>query len=164
MAAITKIRPLTSADLNELAAIEKSCQPNAWNRTDFYNCLKTDYQNWGLFSCDDAVELLVGYLIFSHVFNESQILNLCIRPTFQRQGLASQLLKTLKTHLTEMHIDKLYLEVRESNKAAQTLYKQFGFMTIGRRKAYYPKPAPAEDALLMFTNLSQPESEMAQNN
>jgi len=40
-----------------------------------------------------------------------------------------------------------FLEVRESNVAAQTLYRKFGFEEVGRRKKYYANPP--ETAIVM---------------
>jgi [ribosomal protein S18]-alanine N-acetyltransferase len=42
---------------------------------------------------------------------------------------------------------ELFLEVRESNEAAQRVYRERGFVVVGRRKSYYS--APVEDALVM---------------
>ena len=41
----------------------------------------------------------------------------------------------------------VYLEVRDSNEAAQALYRGRGFLASGRRKGYYR--LPAEDAVVM---------------
>ena len=46
------------------------------------------------------------------------------------------------------------LEVRKFNVAAQTLYRQLGFQTVGRRRRYYRDTG--EDALLM--TLADPHS------
>jgi ribosomal-protein-alanine N-acetyltransferase len=40
-----------------------------------------------------------------------------------------------------------FLEVRESNAAAQEMYRQFGYEAVGRRKRYYKDTD--EDAILM---------------
>ncbi len=40
-----------------------------------------------------------------------------------------------------------FLEVRESNLAAQSLYAQCGFEPVGKRRRYYSNPP--EDALVM---------------
>ena len=45
----------------------------------------------------------------------------------------------------------LFLEVRESNVAARTLYKSLGFTEDGIRKNFYEKPA--EHAILMSKTL-----------
>ena len=44
----------------------------------------------------------------------------------------------------------LTLEVRFSNKAAQELYRRFGFAPVGVRKGYYQQPD--EDALIMWVH------------
>jgi ribosomal-protein-alanine N-acetyltransferase len=49
----------------------------------------------------------------------------------------------------------IFLEVRESNLAAQKLYQSCGFEQYSRRKAYYSDPA--EDALL-YRFLCTPET------
>ena len=61
-------------------------------------------------------------------------------PEFRRQGIATKLLG---------HIDSKYvfLEVRESNKLAQNLYRKLGFGEIGRREKYYDDPE--ESAIVM---------------
>jgi ribosomal-protein-alanine N-acetyltransferase len=47
-------------------------------------------------------------------------------------------------------LEGLLLEVRPSNHRAIRLYEQFGFVTIGRRKNYYPaRHHSREDALVM---------------
>ncbi|MCK7481613.1 MAG: hypothetical protein M0C28_33885 [Candidatus Moduliflexus flocculans] len=42
------------------------------------------------------------------------------------------------------------MEVRESNTAAQEMYRQFGYEAVGRRKRYYKDTD--EDAILMTLN------------
>ena len=46
---------------------------------------------------------------------------------------------------------KAYLEVRESNKAAQKLYDSFGFNQVALRKEYYSNNK--EDALVLQIEL-----------
>jgi ribosomal-protein-alanine N-acetyltransferase len=45
-----------------------------------------------------------------------------------------------------------YLEVRESNVAAQRLYAGFGFREVGRRRRYYQRPV--EDAVVLRAALA----------
>jgi ribosomal-protein-alanine N-acetyltransferase len=46
----------------------------------------------------------------------------------------------------ETNSDSVFLEVRESNVAARSLYEKAGFEQEGRRKSYYTNPM--EDAVL----------------
>ncbi|MCS6997720.1 MAG: GNAT family N-acetyltransferase, partial [Casimicrobiaceae bacterium] len=47
------------------------------------------------------------------------------------------------------------LEVRVNNLAAQSLYRKFGFVEVGRRKRFY---RDGEDALLMTKPLATDKS------
>jgi ribosomal-protein-alanine N-acetyltransferase len=46
------------------------------------------------------------------------------------------------------------LEVRESNRSAQSLYASHGFRPVGQRAAYYRNPK--EDALVLRLALDRP--------
>ena len=90
---------------------------------------------------------LVGYICFWLVFDELRFLNLAIIPTLRRHGVASQLVSRAIDLGVLKGTRRGLLEVRESNQAAQALYKKFGFTVYGRRKSYYTNPD--EDAILM---------------
>ncbi|HFI0562962.1 TPA: ribosomal protein S18-alanine N-acetyltransferase [Streptococcus suis] len=85
---------------------------------------------------------LVGFLAVQTVLDEMEILQIAVRADFQRLGIASQLMAAV------MDWDgDIFLEVRESNSAAQALYTRQHFTQIGKRKDYYRHPV--EDAVMM---------------
>ncbi|MGU7888395.1 ribosomal protein S18-alanine N-acetyltransferase [Streptococcus suis] len=85
---------------------------------------------------------LVGFLAVQTVLDEMEILQIAVKADFQRLGIASQLMAAV------MDWDgDIFLEVRESNRAAQALYIRQHFTKIGKRKDYYRHPV--EDAVLM---------------
>ncbi|HEM3473157.1 ribosomal protein S18-alanine N-acetyltransferase [Streptococcus suis] len=85
---------------------------------------------------------LVGFLAVQTVLDEMEILQIAVKTDFQRLGIASQLMAAV------MDWDgDIFLEVRESNSAAQALYTRQHFTKIGKRKDYYRNPV--EDAVLM---------------
>lgn len=85
---------------------------------------------------------LVGFLAVQTVMDEMEILQIAVRADFQRLGIASQLMAAV------MDWDgDIFLEVRESNSAAQALYTRQHFTKIGKRKDYYRNPV--EDAVIM---------------
>jgi [ribosomal protein S18]-alanine N-acetyltransferase len=69
---------------------------------------------------------------------EREILNLAVAPNYRGIGLATALLKH-ELSLEATH----FLEVRESNLAAQALYQKCGFVVAGRRSGYYEYPPEA---------------------
>ncbi|BCK42577.1 ribosomal-protein-alanine acetyltransferase [Streptococcus suis] len=85
---------------------------------------------------------LVGFLAVQTVLDEMEILQIVVKADFQRLGIASLLMAAV------MDWDgDIFLEVRESNSAAQDLYTRQHFTKIGKRKDYYRNPV--EDAVLM---------------
>ncbi|MFM0793586.1 ribosomal protein S18-alanine N-acetyltransferase [Streptococcus suis] len=85
---------------------------------------------------------LVGFLAAQTVLDEMEILQIAVKADFQRLGIASQLMAAV------MDWDgDIFLEVRESNSAAQALYTRQHFTKIGKRKDYYRNPV--EDAVIM---------------
>ena len=78
-----------------------------------------------------------------------EIENIVVSPDLRRQGLGTRTLmrRFLSGSGETGPLKTVHLEVRESNLAAQELYKTLGFAQIGRRKYYYSDPP--EDAILL---------------
>lgn len=85
---------------------------------------------------------LVGFLAVQTVLDEMEILQIAVRADFQRLGIASQLMAAVMDWEGD-----IFLEVRESNRAAHALYTRQHFTKIGKRKEYYRHPV--EDAVMM---------------
>ncbi len=80
---------------------------------------------------------MTGFAIM--VFNESQAhLNLlAVSPDARRQGTGQALVNWLVQSCRVAGIARITLEVRQSNKGAQTFYSQLGFESAGLRRGYY---------------------------
>ena len=89
------------------------------------------------------VAMLVGWLLV----DEIHIATIATHPDFRRQGIGRQLLSHALARALDEGAQSSFLEVRESNLAAQELYRQFGYEATGRRKRYYKDND--EDAILM---------------
>lgn len=98
---------------------------------------------------DDAV---VGFLVVQAVVAEAELLNLCVAPQKRRAGLAEALLNEAVAELRLARVDRLFLEVRESNMPAISFYEKHQFRKTGRRPAYYRNPDEA--AVLMMRELA----------
>ena len=126
-----------------LIALEKLCFAYHWTPEQFRLGLKDGaYTVLGIFE-DDS---LAGYIAFSMIEDEMEILNLAVHPDFRRRGMGTALLSRAFGVCREKGIAKSFLDVKESNQSALNLYKKFGYIQIGIRKKYYPDTR--EDALL----------------
>jgi ribosomal-protein-alanine N-acetyltransferase len=90
---------------------------------------------------------LVGVVVTWLFVDEAHIATIATHPDYRRQGIARRMLiYTLESAMRE-GAQSSFLEVRESNLAAQEMYRKFGYTEVGRRKRYYRDNN--EDAILM---------------
>jgi ribosomal-protein-alanine N-acetyltransferase len=89
---------------------------------------------------------VVGFLLAWHIVDEVHVLNVAVKKTERRRGIARTLLAELFAYANARAVRTMYLEVRLGNSPAIELYRVHGFYASNVRKAYY---ADGEDALEM---------------
>ena len=87
---------------------------------------------------------------YSDLTKKEVTVNLTIDSDYRRNGFAKALLGLLEVKLQEKNIEKIFLEVRESNLPAKNLYSTCGYKEISKRKKYY---SDGEDAVIMAKEL-----------
>ena len=143
------VRLAHSADVSALVTLERRCFSDPWTAASFREAVDASW-SFGLVS--EAGGELVGYLIAREAAGTGEILNLAVAPEHRRAGLARQLLDAGMAALAARGVTEVFLEVRESNLAAQSLYADAGFRAVGHRPAYYR--SPKEDALVLRRELA----------
>ncbi len=139
------IRPMNEADIAKIMEIERCAYEFPWTETIFMDCLRVGYCCWVLERNDE----LVAYAVMSVVVGESHLLNICVNPDYQSQGLGRQLVCHMLDVAVEHDANMTFLEVRPSNFAAIKLYLDLGFDEVGIRRNYYPAKLGREDALIL---------------
>jgi [ribosomal protein S18]-alanine N-acetyltransferase len=94
---------------------------------------------------------LAGFVIAAVLPPQAELESIAVAAQFQRQGVATGLFASLQVSLRARACSEILLEVRQSNHAAQALYRAIGFAQAARRPAYYSHPV--EDAILMSRSL-----------
>lgn len=92
---------------------------------------------------------LKGFLFFSVVVGEAELLNIVVNPECRKQGIAMAMLSYFIQHLQALKANMLFLEVAETNVAALALYKKCQFKQVGIRKNYYKQAEYSINALLL---------------
>jgi ribosomal-protein-alanine N-acetyltransferase len=92
---------------------------------------------------------ILGHAVLSTVADEASVLNIAVSPKAQRQRIGYQLMENILAHALSKNCIEVFLEVRESNRPAFSMYHQFGFNEVGVRKNYYPSKEGREDAILL---------------
>ena len=134
---------LGSSDLDALVELEKTCFAYHWTQEQFLMGLE---QGIYVILGTRIDGQLVGYIAFSLIEDEMEILNLAVHPNYRKQKLASALLDRAFVICRVRGVKKSFLDVKESNDPAIAMYKKYGYEQFGVRKKYYPDTK--EDALL----------------
>ena len=148
------IRRAVRGDLAAMLRIEQASFADPWTVDSFATALSLDRMRVlvaesaerGRERGDAAAEVL-GYVVALVVGPEAEIADLAVAPEARRQGIGRALLEGSVAELRAAGVRTVYLEVRESNRAARALYDAHGFESVGRRRRYYR--SPVEDALVL---------------
>jgi [ribosomal protein S18]-alanine N-acetyltransferase len=87
-----------------------------------------------------------GFLVGRVLEGEWEIENIAIVGQARRRGLGTRLVGEFLDLARAQGAEAVFLEVRESNQAARSLYEKWGFLEGGRRPRYYRDPE--EDAIV----------------
>jgi [ribosomal protein S18]-alanine N-acetyltransferase len=140
---------MTPADLGAVLAIETVAYEFPWTRGNFVDSLAAGYRARLLHASGDR-SAPAGYYLAMEGVDELHLLNLTVAPAWRRHGMALRLLDDLVDYGRDRALHQLWLEVRESNRRAQTIYRRYGLAPIGKRRGYYPAPRDTrEDAIVM---------------
>jgi [ribosomal protein S18]-alanine N-acetyltransferase len=150
------IRSATPADIPAMTGLEQQCSTAAhWTAEQYRKAFQPDEVQRLVLVAESsephasragAGTELVGFLVARHLAPEWELENIVVTPTARRNRLGTRLLEALFATARQANGSAVFLEVRESNAAARSLYEGAGFEQTGRRKAYYTDPA--EDAVL----------------
>ncbi len=143
------LRPMEIKDVNAVHEIEKQCFASAWSEQVFID--EISYNAMATYIVAELDGVVTGYIGYWQVLDEGHITVVCVNPSFRGQGIAKALISEMMKVAKKQYINKMTLEVRESNLPAINLYKRSGFYEVGVRKKYYINNN--EDAIIMFADL-----------
>jgi ribosomal-protein-alanine N-acetyltransferase len=137
------IRPATAADIPAMMALEKHAATAAhWTQAQYESVLAA--KNVVLVLEEESS--LAGFLVGRDLGSEWEIENVAVAGAARRRGLGTRLVGEFLSHARSQGMQSVYLEVRESNRAARLLYEKWAFVESGRRRGYYRDPE--EDAVV----------------
>jgi ribosomal-protein-alanine N-acetyltransferase len=156
MAAGFTLARLGALDLDRAARLHRdSFAPmgeRGWTRQDLASLMSSP-GNAGFLLAEGEVD--IGMALCRVVDDEAELLAVAVEPGHRRRGAARRLLDAVIGHARDRGARTLFLEVGADNPGARTLYDSLGFVVVGKRAGYYPRPgrAPA-DAFVMRLNLT----------
>lgn len=139
------IRRMSEADLEQTAELEKRCFSESWSYGLLEAGLHSPYDVYYVFEQEGRV---LAYCNLRLLAGEGEVQRIAVLPEFRRMGLGRKLMDTMVDYARENRAEAISLEVRESNRAARSLYESYGFTAEAVRKGYYHNPT--EDAVIMW--------------
>ena len=154
-----QLRPMRLDDVPVVAAIDQLSFPTPWSERTYRQELRENPAAY-LYVAERQTKQsvypeIIGYVGFWFIVDEVHISTIAVHPNWRHQGIGKSILEYALEQANRLGAELATLEVRESNKAAIELYRQFGFELRGRRTGYYVDND--EDALVMFKNHLEPQ-------
>jgi ribosomal-protein-alanine N-acetyltransferase len=141
-----QIRKMTLDDLDQVIAIDRVSFSLPWPERSFRFEL-TDNPAARCWVVEAEDHRVIAMLVLWVIVDEAHVATIATKPEYRRQGIAEHLMVHALRSAREEGAKSAFLEVRESNTAAQAMYRKYGFVETGRRPHYYKDND--EDALLM---------------
>ena len=144
-----RVRPGTLEEIPSMIVLERQSTSAAHWSEESYRQIFQQSVRIALVIDDEGP--IRGFLIARITCEECELENIVVASSNQRCGLASKLMQELIAVARAQGATRVFLEVRESNVAARSLYEKCGFVISGHRKSYFVDPA--EDAALYTLTL-----------
>ena len=139
-----EIRDARLTDIPEIAEIERASFSDPWSASSFRSLIGLP-STW--FAVAERDGRVVGYSVLLVAADEAELGNIAIAESERRRGVGQHLLEATIRAARQLGAASIYLEVRDSNDAAKSLYAASGFQEVGRRRGYYRRPL--EDAIVL---------------
>lgn len=149
------IREMRPEDLPTVLLIDRVSSSSPWSERMFLDELTHPYASCYVLTKGTSAEEILAYICFRIIGKESEVLNLCVSPSYRRQGLGRKLMEFYLSRCVSRGIERSYLEVCLSNDGALRLYRSLLYEVVGRRKGFYQGRF---DALTMRKTFSKREA------
>jgi ribosomal-protein-alanine N-acetyltransferase len=152
---MVRVRPGASADLPRLMEIaRRSVTAAQWKQAEYERLFAPETAAVRHLLVIEDKGQVMGFIVGRSVADEWEIENVAVSGPARRRGIGSHLLGEFLNLVRRRGGREIFLEVRESNRAARNLYEKWAFVEAGRRPAYYQNPP--EDAVILRFSFPQP--------
>jgi len=148
---------MTESDVDAVHEIETLCFKTPWSRESFLREIQENQCARYMVVREDGKAIAYAGVWF--IIDEGHITNIAVHPDKRGMGYGEMVTREMIQLAADSGMVWMTLEVRRSNKAAQSLYHKLGFIDVGYRKRYYEN---SEDALIMALeqhNMPEPNYE-----
>ncbi|MDQ2680029.1 MAG: ribosomal protein S18-alanine N-acetyltransferase [Candidatus Eremiobacteraeota bacterium] len=141
-----QISAMSENDVKAVSRIEAQSFATTWPSNAFYNELRDN--KLAHYFVGKVDEQIVAYGGIWVILEDSHVTTIAVDPTRRGRKFGELMLLHLLDQAIAGGASWITLEVRESNRVAQSLYRKYGFTTVSTRRGYYSDNA--ENALVMW--------------
>ena len=128
------IEPMLPSDLEAVLNIDRLCYTSPW----FSGVYETELSNRAAsYFVARQKENVAGYAGLWVIREQANLTTLAVHPSYQKRKIGERLLITVLEEAHYRGANHMTLEVRENNRAAQNLYRKYGFQETATRRKYY---------------------------
>ena len=154
---------MQSDDVDLVRDIESEAFQDAWPLRIFEAELENGFAQYRVVkgeTTNKGLEEMLGYSGVWFMVDQLHLVTIAVRPIYQKLGIGERLLFDVLEQARSSALQKIILEVRQSNLPAQALYRKFGFVKIGELPHYYQDDD--ETAVVMRLNIQDDEGSIVQ--
>lgn len=145
----TQIRWMIRRDMPSVLLIEGQSFEYPWSEVEFIRVLR-QRECCGMVA--EVGDEVAGFMIYELHKQRIHILSFAVHEDFRCQGVGASMVEKLISKLAVQRRNRIALEVRERNVAAQVFFRQMGFKAVRILKGYYEDTT--EDAYQMEYRIS----------
>jgi ribosomal-protein-alanine acetyltransferase len=144
LAPAISVRLASAGDIRGMIDLEQSAPTAAhWTEAEYEMLFDSQAACRIVLIAETPERQLCGFVIPRITDDECELENIVVTPGQTRHGTGSALLSEFFRRARAGGVQRIFLEVRESNVAARALYEKLGFVEHGRREEYYSDPSEA---------------------
>ena len=136
-------RNATTKDIDDIVALEHDCFPDPWSAKSFASSLDNPFCEVIVAVMQVKKPIIVAYAVMLHMYEQGEIAKVAVAPAYHRQGIATEIVNWLIKIAEHEDVETIFLDVRESNKAARKLYERVGFVQFDTTEGFYTNPPEA---------------------
>ncbi|HEX5324152.1 MAG TPA: ribosomal protein S18-alanine N-acetyltransferase [Capsulimonadaceae bacterium] len=140
------IGPMRLSDIEGVSKLERRCYTLPWSSSAYVTEINNANAHYIVAKTEDGG--LVGYGGIWVIMDELHVTTLAVDPSARGRKVGERMLIVLMEEGIRRGAARATLEVRQSNRVAQQLYRKYGFQEVAMRRSYYSDNG--ENAVIMW--------------
>jgi ribosomal-protein-alanine N-acetyltransferase len=132
------VEPARPSDAETVARLHAEGFYRGWTREEFAAYIAGE--GTPVFVACDSKRRIAGFAMLRQLGEEVELITIAVDRRWRKKGVGLMLMRALFEALLRSPAKRMLLEVATDNPAALKLYGKVGFVKVGERKGYYPRP------------------------